>query len=191
VYISFADSTVRPMMKLGNFGINANTKEHNLLIEWAGSKGWLPPEIYDSLEFTAEMDLFALGCLIGFTLSRGRHPFGDDEEIRVSRIKKKEPMTLTVQHLKSVRNATEVYQLICSLLIVDPAQRPKVSTVLRHSFFMKPKVLQEQEETLDQESKLLHKRKIAEVLKNSKKLKKDSDTMSTYSSCHQDKGIET
>ena len=189
VFISHADGTVRPMMKLGNFGIYANTKESNLLIELAGSRSWLPPEVYESLVFTAEMDLFALGCLYGFTLSRGRHPFGDDEEIRVSRIKKKESITLTIEHLKGVKDAAGMYQLICSLLMADPVERPKVSAVLKHSFFVKPKASKEQEESSEHESKVLHKRKNTDEEKNYKKLKKNYDTMSTYSSRHQDNGI--
>ena len=135
VFISYADSTVRPTMKLGNFGVYRRGRRQKCVFELSLSKSWIPSETHDKFTFTAEMDLFALGCLYGFTLSRGRHPFGDDEEIRVTRIKKKEPMTLTVQHLKNVKDPSEVFELICSLLSADPSQRPPTKAVLKHSFF--------------------------------------------------------
>ena len=136
VFISFADGSLRPTMKLGNFGIYRKAGQ-KCLLEMPINKSWLPPEAYGKFTFTAAMDLFALGCLYGFTLSRGRHPYGDDEENRVSRIKKKEPMTLTVQHLKNVESADTVFQLICCLLNVDPLERPSAKRVLKNAFFSK------------------------------------------------------
>ena len=134
--LSSKDGTLRPTMKLGNFGIYRKAGQ-KLLLEMPCSKSWLPPEAHGKFTFTAAMDLFALGCLYGFTLSRGRHPYGNDEENRVSRIKKKEPMTLTVEHLKNVESAASVFQLICSLLNADPTQRPSAKRVLKNAFFSK------------------------------------------------------
>ena len=136
VFISRAVGDLRPMMKLGNFGIYRKAGQQRLL-EMSSSKSWLPAEAHDKFTFTAAMDLFALGLLFGFTLSRGRHPYGDDEEIRVSRIKRKEPMTLTVYHLMNLKDAAGVFRLICSLLSVDPTERPIAKAVLKHRFFGK------------------------------------------------------
>ena len=136
VFISRAVGDLRPMMKLGNFGIYRKAGQQRLL-EMSSSKSWLPAEAHDKFTFTAAMDLFALGLLFGFTLSRGRHPYGDNEEEKVSRIKKKQAMTLTVNHLKNVKDAALVFQLISSLLSVDPTERPIAKAVLKHSFFIK------------------------------------------------------
>ena len=187
VFISRADGTVRPIMKLGNFGIHVNKKEGALICNFAGSKSWLPPEIYTSMEFTAAMDLFALGLLLGFTLSRGRHPYGDDEEIRVSRIKKNEPITLSVHNLKNVKDAAEVFQLICSLLSADPTERPQVSTVLKHAFFIKPTAVgqtqKDQEANSDLESNYSRKRKnsFVEEMMTAKNSRQHSDVFATSS----------
>ena len=123
-------------MKLGNFGVYKKG-DGKSLFELSLSKSWMPPETHEKFTFTAAMDQFALGLLFGYTLSRGRHPYGDDEEIRVSRIKKKEPMRLTVQHLKDVKDPADVFQLISSLLSLDPSQRPSASAVSKHNFFGK------------------------------------------------------
>ena len=134
--ISHSDGTLRPAIKLGNFGVYKKG-DGKSLFELSLSKSWMPPETHEKFTFTAAMDQFALGLLFGYTLSRGRHPYGDDEEIRVSRIKKKEPMKLTVQHLKDVKDPADVFQLISSLLSLDPSQRPSASAVLKHNFFGK------------------------------------------------------
>ena len=42
---------------------------------------------------------------------------------------------LTVHHLKNVKDAAGVFQLICSLLSVDPTERPLAKAVLKHNFF--------------------------------------------------------
>ena len=46
-----------------------------------------------------KVDIFALGLIFGYTLSGGNHPFGDDPDDRVMRIKKKEPMKMTRSYL--------------------------------------------------------------------------------------------
>ena len=123
-------------MKLGNFGVYIRG-EGKSIFELSFSKSWLPSETHEKFTFTAAMDQFALGLLFGYTLSRGRHPYGDSEENRVPRIKKKEPIRLNVQHLKDVKDPADVFQLICSLLSLDPSQRPSASAVLEHNFFVK------------------------------------------------------
>ena len=134
VFISRPDGTTGPLIKLANFGIYQRAGRQ-LLIELSGSKSWLPLEAHEEFSYTAAMDLFSLGCLFSFTLSGGRHPYGDSEQNRICRIKKREPMTLTVHHLKNVKNAAGVFQLICSLLSVDPTERPLAKAVLKHNFF--------------------------------------------------------
>jgi len=49
-----------------------------------GTRGWMAPEQYGSARLGGEVDIFALGCIFGYTLStEGKHPFGDDLDERV------------------------------------------------------------------------------------------------------------
>ena len=57
----------------------------------------MAPEVYESNRFDFKVDVWALGLIFGYTLSGGKHPFGDDLITRIDRIKKKEPMVLTEQ----------------------------------------------------------------------------------------------
>ena len=58
-----------------------------------GTDGWLAPEVLNgSPHYTYQGDIFPLGLIFCFTLSGGRHPFGEDVRDRNARIQKGEQM---------------------------------------------------------------------------------------------------
>ena len=129
-------SHVPPRMKLTNFGIFRVAKAGLLpLFKVAGTKGWSAPEVYTQCEFTWAMDVFSMGCLFAYVLSGGVHPFGVDKEDKIFNIKKKQPMSFTIQHLNDVAGAADVFDLICSMLSFDPEERPTASAVFKDPFF--------------------------------------------------------
>lgn len=187
VFISLCDGTVRPIMKLGNFWIHVNKKAGVLICDFTTSKSWLPLEVYTSMEFKAiTIELFALELLLGFTQSRKRHPYGDNEDIRVSRIKKNESITLSVHNLRIVKDPAE---LICSLLHVDLTKRPQVSAVLKHASFI---TLKDQEANSELESNYSLKRKnnfVEGILITSKNSRQESDVFASSSRCESNTSI--
>ena len=125
-----------PVMKLSNFGILRQTKPGNLTLwKLAGSKGWLPAETYTQDYFTIAMDLFALGCIFGAILNGGVHPFGEDKDKRIIRIKYSQPMTMTAQDLLNASGAVGVFQLIELMVSEDANRRPSATEILKHTFF--------------------------------------------------------
>ena len=126
-------------MKLANFGIlrRANSEDGNTASLWklGGSKGWLPAEAYIQTQFTAEMDFYALGLVYGYSLSKGCHPFGEDKDERIVKMKKSEPMTLTANQLNNLTDPEKVIHLITRMLSSVPNQRPSASNVLKDDFF--------------------------------------------------------
>ena len=125
-------------MKLANFGIVNRTspQDGNTVSLWklGGSKGWLPAEAHFETLFTAEMDLYALGLLFGFSLSKGCHPFGEDKDERVVKMKKSKPMTLAVNQLVNATDPEKVFHLITRMLSSVPRARPSASDVLKDAF---------------------------------------------------------
>lgn len=102
-----------------------------------GTRGWMAPETYHSKRLDFKVDMFALGCLFAFTLSHGKHPFGDDLDERLFRMRKGYPMILTFRDLKApYSNDLVAFQLIQSMLAIDPAERPTAKDVLDHDFFV-------------------------------------------------------
>ena len=136
-----SSGNVRPQMKLANFGIlrRAYASDLSKISLWklSGSKGWMPPETYTSDFFTYEMDVFALGCLFGYTLNGGRHPFGVEKDERIIRIKYGQPMTMLARDLLNLNGAVIVFQLIRLMVSAEANRRPTVSEVLKHNFFIR------------------------------------------------------
>ena len=127
------------LVKLTGFGVNRkhNPKSPVKLWKIAGSKSWMAPEVYEASEFALPMDLFSYGLLFFFCLSGGLHAYGKDKEERVLNMKKKRPMLLSIQDLKtdSDEKLVSIYSLICSLLDIYPPSRPTISEALKHSYF--------------------------------------------------------
>ena len=105
----------------------------------SGTDGWTAPELYESLKYNSMVDIFPLGCIFSFTLTEGKHPFGDDKDSRTNRIRRKENMTLVPEDFKgcvtSKNDAGIVFKLIRSMVEMDPLKRPTVDQILEHDFF--------------------------------------------------------
>lgn len=102
----------------------------------SGTRGWIAPELFKLERFDFKVDIWALGCVFGFTMSEGhKHPFGDDQDLRVSRIMKKEPMLMKKNDLKRPYSEDDVvYNLIESMVDMDPSKRPTAEQVAEHPF---------------------------------------------------------
>jgi len=133
--------TLKPEMKLADFGISKMLKTdmdinftNTSVTNPTGSRGWMAPEVYESNRFDFKVDVWALGLIFGFTLSGGKHPFGDDQFERNTRIKQKKSMLLTKKDLIDNIDVQSAFNLINSMLTVEPENRPTVTDVLHHSF---------------------------------------------------------
>jgi serine/threonine protein kinase len=69
-------------LKINDFSIKSTgTQERTLTsfttLQQGGNMGWRAPEVVNNMPRTAESDVFSVGLLSFFLLSRGHHPFGD------------------------------------------------------------------------------------------------------------------
>jgi len=140
ILVSCADRGVPPMIKLANFGIFKRTspRNGNPVSLWklvASRDGYRRAEAFEKTQFTTEMDVFALGLLFGYSLNKGCHPFGEDKDRRIVRIKKSEPMILTANQLHNVTDPVKVFQLINCMLSSTPSMRPTATRVLMDTYF--------------------------------------------------------
>ncbi|KAK2355377.1 serine/threonine-protein kinase/endoribonuclease IRE1a [Trifolium repens] len=118
--------------KLSDMGIskllleNMSSLGHNAT--GGGSSGWQAPEQLDQGRQTRAVDMFSLGCILFFCMTRGRHPFGQHLERDINIVKNKKNLCL-------VQFIPEAEDLISCLLNPDPDLRLKAIEVLHHPFF--------------------------------------------------------
>ena len=148
ILISYCDENVPSLIKLADYGMarqlpsnqrnmkrTAIRRHYSPGFQACGTEDWQAPEIGNNEEtYTNKIDVFSSGCVFGFTLSKGvHHPFGENAQLR---IKNKEPMTLTIQQLNG--EGENAFELIKSMLYIDPEMRPSAEQLLNHEYFNEP-----------------------------------------------------
>lgn len=132
-----------PLVKLADFGIskalNADREDftNTSVTNPRGTRGWMAPEVYESKRFNFKVDIWSLGLIHGYVLSGGKHPFGGDREEWAFLIKNKKPMKMVRSDLKEPYSSenNEAFDLIESMLAMDPDERPTVEAIKQHNFF--------------------------------------------------------
>ena len=103
--------------------------------ELLGAAGWRARELLDggtAARVSSAADSFSLGCLGYFLLTHGGHPFGQ-------RPAKRDDQVLAGDSgfdIKALaKTEPEAYDLIASMIQVDPAGRPTAAAARRHPYF--------------------------------------------------------
>ncbi|KAJ0241909.1 Serine/threonine-protein kinase/endoribonuclease IRE1a [Hirschfeldia incana] len=118
--------------KLSDMGISKRlTGDMSSLGHFAtgcGSSGWQAPEQLLQGRQTRAVDMFSLGCILFYSITGCKHPFGDDLERDVNIVKNKVDLFL-------VEHVPEASDLISRLLNPKPDMRPSATEVLLHPMF--------------------------------------------------------
>jgi len=134
---------IKPLMKVADFGISKLLRPEQVetsntnMTNPKGTRGWMAPEQYTE-HYGREVDIFSLGCVFGYTLSEGnKHPFGEDIDDRIYMVKRRMPMVLENNKLKSryLNDGGFAFQLIQSMLNMNPDYRPTAQSILENEFF--------------------------------------------------------
>ncbi|CAH2106534.1 unnamed protein product [Euphydryas editha] len=99
-----------------------------------GTDGWIAPEMINGERTTTSVDMFSLGCVFYYVLSKGHHPFGD--------VLRRQANILTGEYnldeLDKVLPEEEVLitKILIRAMIAARAQaRPPCATVLKYPMF--------------------------------------------------------
>jgi len=132
VCVKLADFGLHNIMKISKDDL-INTKIRIPLAR----RGWMAPEVYESNSFDFKVDIWSLGCIFCYVLSKGKHPFGNDNiDERIARIIRKEPMLLVQDDLRESYSKDGVaFALIQSMLEIKPSKRPKITHVEENAIF--------------------------------------------------------
>merc|ERR1719410_1574225 len=104
----------------------------------AGTEGWIAPEmLLGNGSTTCLVDIFSMGCVYYYLLSRGKHPFGENFHRQANILGGKSSLA----HLDPDHQAAET-NLITKMITVEPNDRPPAAAVLKHpAFWSKDKIL--------------------------------------------------
>jgi len=136
---------IKPVIKVADFGISKMLKENKedftntSSTNPNGTQGWMAPELYEQNgRFDFAVDVWALGCIFAYTLTGGRHPFGNDPDARQNLIKNKQAIQLKQEELKKpYLKDPFAFEFIKSMLATYPSKRPTVTDV-ENIFFIAP-----------------------------------------------------
>ncbi|KAK3867629.1 hypothetical protein Pcinc_026925 [Petrolisthes cinctipes] len=96
-----------------------------------GTEGWIAPEMMlNTSRPTCKVDIFSLGCVYYYMLTKGKHPFGSvlDRQSNIISGKYK---------LDDLNDEKDVIStsLIEKMVSTKPSERPPTSAILKHPFF--------------------------------------------------------
>ncbi|CAN6463978.1 unnamed protein product [Victoria cruziana] len=118
--------------KLSDMGISKSLSDGKTSLTnnctGAGSSGWQAPELLLGGSQSFALDLFSLGCVLFFCITKGRHPFGKHFERDTNIAKGQLDLSL-------VESIPEAVHLVSQLLQPEPSLRPLAHKVLLHPLF--------------------------------------------------------
>lgn len=143
----------KPEMKIGDdYGLakifkttNAIINE-NLVSTQADCIGWKAPELYDEdVIMNPTVDIFSLGCVFGYLLTGGKHPFGDDPDERSNEIRLRTAEVILKRadliKVSFAPSADHALDLINSMVQMDPDDRPQSVDDISNHFYLHPHTL--------------------------------------------------
>ncbi|KAH9454485.1 hypothetical protein Pst134EB_014565 [Puccinia striiformis f. sp. tritici] len=99
-----------------------------------GSSSTSNPE-FSSHRLTRSIDIFSLGCIYYYILTKGDHPFGSRYEREMNILKDE----ICLEQLDGLdEEAFEAQQLIRSMIKSNPKERPTAEEVLQNPYFWEP-----------------------------------------------------
>jgi serine/threonine-protein kinase/endoribonuclease IRE1 len=117
--------------KLSDMGLSRQLRqdEHSFETNASGSWGWQPAEVLRREKRHSSIDVFSMGCIIYYTLTRGKHPFGD----RYSRERNILQSKYNVSGLD--QKYYEARDLVEKMIAFDHLRRPSVKECRNHILF--------------------------------------------------------
>lgn len=144
--VKIADFGISKILKsgihsdLGPINVLETDREDFTNTSWMnprGTRGWMAPELYESHRYDLKVDIWGLGLIFGYTLSGGKHPYGDYLMECDHRIRQKYPMVLVQEDLKWAYSKDQLaMSLIKSMLEINPDMRPTADDLLKSDFFL-------------------------------------------------------
>lgn len=90
---------------------------------------------YSKQRLTRAVDIFSLGCVFYYVLSKGQHPFGDKYIREANIITGEYDLGLLKQTVEYESVALEAIDLVRRMISKNPNERPTAAAILKHPLF--------------------------------------------------------
>lgn len=116
--------------------LEKSTDHHTNVMSSVSTDSFYDP--FTKKRLTRAIDIFSLGCVFFYVLTKGQHPYGDRymrEANIIKGIYDLSPLRLNIRNRGTVAEAND---LISRMISKDPSNRPTAFEVLKHPLFWKP-----------------------------------------------------
>ena len=133
---------------LTDFDLGHLTGEESRKKVMYGTGGWMAPELCEEKKRDYAVDIFSLGCVFYFALTRGKkHPFGELEHLEECQIhiRDKSPPQVFIDSDISKSDISEslsedfrreqAKDLVCQMVQFEAEERPSIERVIDHPLF--------------------------------------------------------
>ncbi|XP_021710632.1 serine/threonine-protein kinase/endoribonuclease IRE1 [Aedes aegypti] len=139
ILLSLPDNKKRVRAMISDFGLckklNYGKASFSRRSGVTGTDGWIAPEMQRGHRTTTSVDIFSLGCVFHYVISKGFHPFGDNLK-RQANILSGEYDLSTLHNIGVPKNLSVLAEeLICDMIAADQNKRPPASAVRNHPLF--------------------------------------------------------
>ncbi|XP_055543489.1 serine/threonine-protein kinase/endoribonuclease IRE1 [Wyeomyia smithii] len=100
-----------------------------------GTDGWIAPEMQRGHRTTTSVDIFSLGCVFYYVLSKGYHPFGDNLKRQANILSNEYQLFALHADGKPSNRSVLAEELIADMIAADQSKRPPASAARNHPLF--------------------------------------------------------
>lgn len=124
---------------ISDFDVSRFIKDKSSHKARCGTEGWSAPELWSNTEGERDtaVDIFSLGCIFYYVLTRGRHPFGPiaDKIVRQQNINSGKFLLKSLDDLHDEFVVALAKDLIGEMIASNSSSRPSAEKILKHPLF--------------------------------------------------------
>ena len=139
VLISQPDNHNRVRAMISDFGLckklNFGKASFSRRSGVTGTEGWIAPEMIRGHRTTTAVDIFSLGCVFYYVISKGHHPFGENMKRQANILANDYDLSHLLGNEEISNIDVLVLELVSDMISKDYVNRPTSLAILNHPLF--------------------------------------------------------
>ncbi|XP_053692235.1 serine/threonine-protein kinase/endoribonuclease IRE1 [Sabethes cyaneus] len=139
ILISLPDNRKQVRAMISDFGLckklNYGKASFSRRSGVTGTDGWIAPEMQRGHRTTTSVDIFSLGCVFYYVISKGYHPFGDNLKRQANILSNEYQLFAVHAEGEPCNMSVLAEELIADMISADQTKRPPATSVRNHPLF--------------------------------------------------------